>query len=177
MMEQQIVVSNKTFIKIAKIGTALGLKGELKLISFYLSPLELKNLIKKNDVFLYKDKEFPKKISIDSLKVRDKFLIASFLKIKTLEEALLFKDYFILVHEDKYKKYLSDINSVFQYIGFSIYDEKLGFLGIVTTFLYSGQILVALDNEKIFPFVDNFIKSINIKDKKINVNLPEGLFL
>jgi 16S rRNA processing protein RimM len=69
--------------------------------------------------------------------------------------------------------YLSEI------AGFTVFDQHLGELGIITGFSSNGAqdlLLIDYNNEPVeVPFVADFVTEINHEQKKINMNLPDGL--
>ncbi len=64
-------------------------------------------------------------------------------------------------------------------VGFEVTDEKLGVLGLITQVQeYPQQFVAALtykQKEVLFPLNDHFVQQINIENKDIKVNLPDGL--
>lgn len=87
-------------------------------------------------------------------------------------EVWVSKDLF--VSEDGEALFLSEI------LGFEIEDVRLGALGKISNFSSNGkQDLLVIEREDLIeleiPFVKEFVESIDFQNKKIKMNLPEGL--
>jgi ribosomal 30S subunit maturation factor RimM len=176
-MEQQVVVSGKKLLSIAKLTSVVGLKGDFKVSPVSLDLKELKNfLIKCKTFFLYSKNKFPKKVNLKILKDRKDFLILNFNEIEDITCAKDFKDYLVLADKDKLDKFLSKTKSSLSLIGFKVLDKKLGFLGKIIDIDRRAQELIVLEDKKVFPMVDNFIDIIDYENKLLKVNLPEGIF-
>lgn len=71
------------------------------------------------------------------------------------------------------------VDSPLLYIGFSLVDKKKGGLGnIEDVMLISGQWLAMLtidDKEVLVPLVPDMIQEVNVKNKFIRIDLPDGL--
>ena len=74
-MEQLVVVSGRTLLKIAKIKGSVGLKGDIKIVPLFFTVKEFGELfsVACNDLFLFSDNTFPKKITVKEVKQKDFF--------------------------------------------------------------------------------------------------------
>lgn len=148
--------------------TTHGIKGELKL----KSPFAFCDEVIKPNTNLY----------IGKSKIKE--------KIKTVR---LHKGFYLVLFEN-----YNNINEVLKYIGKEVYLKKddlptkeklkekiLGFkvlynnqdLGIVTSFLNRGleNELIEIDHKILIPFIDNFVKKIDLNNEVLLVDKIEGL--
>src|SRR5690606_25914038 len=76
-------------------------------------------------------------------------------------------------------KYVEEEETDFDWIGYEVIEEKHGPLGKVNGMSDNGQqVLLSIDykgNEVILPLVEDFIKSLDEKNKKLHYEAPEGL--
>ncbi|MBL7933280.1 MAG: hypothetical protein JNL60_15345 [Bacteroidia bacterium] len=76
-------------------------------------------------------------------------------------------------------KYVEEEEADFDWIGYEVIDEKHGLLGKVNGMSDNGQqVLLSLEykgNEVILPLVEDFIKSLDEKAKRLHYQAPEGL--
>jgi len=179
-MEQHVVVSGRTLLKIAKIKGSMGIKGDMKIVPFFLTVKELSGLFSACSKVLYffSKSTFPKKITIKEMKETNLGLTISVVNINDRTEADKFKDFDVCVENDVYKEFLKDTKNVFRLVGYTVIDKEQGLLGQVHSVLRGKQELLALDDEeeKLIPFVNDLIESIDDDNKVIRMILPEGIF-
>ena len=158
-------------IKIAKIVSAHGLNGEVKIFP-YTDDLNGFKEYKK----IYVDGE---ELEIISQKIASKFIV---LKLKGFDyiddvKRLIDKDAFI----DKAQ--MPSLNEgeyyIHELIAMEVYSEANEFIGTVKDVMETGAnhvLVVDHDGkEALIPFVKAFIKELDLKNKKIKVKLIEGI--
>jgi len=175
-MEQRTVVSGKELIKIAKTTSPIGIKGDVKIVPLFFNVEELNGLFSlcKNEIYLVRGSEFPKRVSLSSSRESKDHLSMTFEGIETRTQATDLSKLDVYVPYPIYSKYVQDTNNVFGYIGYMVEDRKLGAVGKVTDVLRQVQTLLVVD-DKLVPFVKEFVESIDYNNKLIKTNLPEGL--
>ena len=179
-MEQLIVVSGRTLLKIAKIKGSIGLKGDMKIVPLFLTVPELKELfsICINELYFFSEATFPKKINLKEVKQKDFGLTVSFVGVDDRTGADKFNDFDVCVDYNAYKDFLRCTKNIFRLVGYTVIDKTLGQLGQVHSVLRSRQELLSLDDkeEKLIPFVNDLIESVDDDNKVIRTILPEGIF-
>jgi len=179
-MEQLVVVSGRTLLKIAKIKGSMGIKGDMKIVPFFFTVQELNELLSVcgNELYLFSETNFPKKISIKNAKQNNLGLTVSLVGVDDRTYADKFKDFDVCVDYDMYKSFLERTKNIFRLVGYTVIDKKLGQLGQVHSVLRDRQVLIALDDkeEKLIPFVNDLIESVDDDNKVIRTILPEGIF-
>ena len=158
-------------INIGKIVNTHGIKGELRLLSNF----KYKDKVFKKDMIIYigKDKVKEKIISYRKHKQFDMICLEGYTNIN---EVLKYKGQQAYVNKEDIE--LADNNYLNEdLIGLeAIVDNKV--IGIVHNIEKNAQELIVIknnDKEYLIPNNDNFIKEINIKDKKIYINNIKGL--
>jgi len=162
------------YLSLGKIVKPHGLKGEVKVFSNTdFATLRYK---KGNVVFYLSNKEY-KPLIVESFKRGNSFDIVSFKDYQDISfiNELINKELFIkksdAVLPDNYFHYVDLVNCNV------IADNKV--IGVVKEVIKypANYIIRCTNNKKTFdiPFVEAFIKKVNIKDKKIEVELIEGI--
>ncbi len=179
-MEQLIVVSGRTLLKIAKIKSSMGLKGDMKIIPLFFTISELGELVSicGDGFFLFSEGSFPKKISIKESKQKNLGLTVSFVDVNSRTEADKLKDLYVCVDHGIYKDFLKRTKNIFRLVGYTVIDKGLGEIGQVNSILRGKQDLLSLDDkeEKLIPFVNDLIESVDDDNNVIRTILPEGIF-
>ena len=156
-------------IYLGKIVNTHGIKGEIRLLSD----------------FEYKDQVFKKGFPIYIGKERNKELIATYRKhkifdmikvegINDINDILKYKGKAVYIDRNDLKidNYLDE-----DLIGFSVITDKT--IGKVVDIIkrpYQKIIKISVDNKQyMIPFVDEFVKEIDLKNKQIKIHTIEGL--
>jgi len=100
--------------------------------------------------------------------------------IESENDLIPFLDCEIWVEKTKIKKLKNKEFDLNYLIGFSIIDKKAGLIGVLdeiqeNKFQQLMKIKNAKNKEILIPFVEEFIAEINIANKIIELDLPEGL--
>ena len=180
-MNQLVVVAGRELVVIAKIGAPVGIKGWLRVAPVFLNSCEFEDLVLKysKDVYLLKNNNFPKKLSINNISVNQKDIKIELEGVASRDQAQELSSYLVACSKDIYDSYLKNIKSIFLYLNYEVQDLRLGKIGTVVEISRQGQILFnVIDSsgrQVLIPFVDSFIKDINDEKKTILMDLPEGL--
>jgi len=171
-MEQLLVVSGRSLVKVAKIKGSIGIHGDVKIVPVFFTLSELKTLMSlcSNDAYAVVSGSFPKKLNITDVEEKGTALVIKGSNSNALGE--------LYVDEAIYRKYLRDAGSILRLVGYAVIDDTLGDLGPVYSVLKGKQDLISLDakEERLFPFVNDLIESIDDDNKIIRTRLPEGIF-
>ena len=179
-MEQLIVVSGRTLLKIAKIKGSMGIKGDMKIVPLFFTVKELNELFStcSSELYLFSKDTFPKKISVKEVKQKAFGLTVSLVDISNRTDADKLNDFYVCVDHNMYKDFLKRTNNIFRLVGYAVIDKKLGQLGKVHSILRGKQELLSLDDkeEKLIPFVNDLIECVDDDNNVIRTILPEGIF-
>lgn len=157
-------------VYIGKIVNTHGIKGELRIISNF----KYKQEVFKKDFPLYVGKQ-RQKLIINSYRPHKQYDMVTFVGISDINDALTYKGDSVYVDRNDLNidgYILEDI------VDLDVYsNDKL--IGKVSTILdnTAHEILVVKNDEHkyLIPFVDEFIKEVDINNKKIVINEIEGL--
>ena len=158
------------YIYVGKIVNTHGIKGELRIISEFKYK---ENIFKENfKLYIGKDK---KEMIIKNYRKHKIYDMVLFYDISDINDVLQYKNELVYINKEDIK-----IDGYFDedIIGLEVYskDKKIG---IVTDILKSKahEILEIKDNGKkyLVPNIKEFIETIDLENKKININEIEGL--
>ena len=158
------------YIYIGDIVNTHGIKGELRIISDF----KYKNKVFIHDFKLYvgRTKEL---LTIDTYRKHKEYDMVKFYEVEDINDAIAYKGDKVYINKDDIK-----IDGYFNedLIGLSVYsDDK--FIGNVETIITNGSqeifVIKNSDKKNLIPYVDEFIKKIDLNNRKIEVNLIEGL--
>lgn len=148
-----------------------GLKGELKVYPYTDDPA---NLLK-SKLFYFKDREW-KPVS---LKQSGKFIVIGFNEIKSREEADAMKGISLFIDKEDATPLKDGAFYIRDLIGCEVFENKV-LLGVLEDVLQTGandvySVISESGNEILIPAIKSVVKSIDIEDRKIEVELIEGL--
>ncbi len=154
-------------IYIGKIANTHALKGEIKILSDFKY---------KEDVFKKDNKINVNGISytIDSYRKNNKYDMITLVGINNIDDALKLKGFGIYIDRSDYKfsGYLNE-----DLIGLDVYDNN-EYKGKIKDILISKayEILVIEGKHRhLVPYIDEFVKKIDLENKKIEIKYIKGL--
>lgn len=158
------------YICIGKIVNTHGIKGEVRILSDFLYKNEI--FAKENNLYIGRKKD---KVIVNSYRRHKMFDMLTFDGINDINDVLKYKGEFIYFDRDEVElPGLIDED----YIGLDVYDGD-NFLGSVTSIMKSRphDNLVIEKNgvRNLIPNIPVFVKHIDIKNKRIEVESIEGL--
>ncbi len=162
----------KEKIELGKIVKAVGIKGEVKLLSYSDDPYRyerLKNLIVGN-----------MESTVKSVRVKDRQPIIKLEGIDDRNKAEELVGVSVFMWAEDLEKLPKGQYYIRDLIGAFVFDKKLGYIGKVEeVYTDRPQQLYKLSSEEhgevYFPWVKDFILSVDVEKKEINVDLPEGI--
>lgn len=162
-----------SILKIAKITTSKGLKGEVKLLALTNYPDDLLRV----KSFLLEDKT---RINVKKIKRQNKSIVAKFKDIDSIEDAKNILGKFLYLDEKAMGEFFQkDEYLISELIGFGIFDEEMNDLGKVVSIIDMprNQVLEISKNSKkwLLPFIKEFVLEVDQKNKQMKVKLIEGL--
>ncbi len=164
------------YLTVGRIVKTVGLKGEVKV--YPTTHFRGSRFKKSSHVFLLLNNEY-KELTIRSHRENGGLDIIAFEGLNKIEDVETFvqKDLFVLKDDSFLKEseyFFVDLEKC------CVYDEEDNYIGKVKKVEeYSSYATLRISREKnkdvLIPFVKNFIKSVDIKEKKIIVKVIEGL--
>lgn len=116
---------------------------------------------------------------VKSIKINGNEALISLEDVTTSEQANRLKGADIYLPLEKLPKIAKDEFYWHDLLGAELIDEELGLLGTIDDVIEtSGHNLLSFNyqgKEVLFPFVKEFVKDFDLKTKKVEIKLPEGL--
>jgi 16S rRNA processing protein RimM len=164
----------ENLIAIGKIIKTQGNKGEVKVKALTDFPERFKKL---NDVYLQSEKEL-KKLKIENVRYYKNCVILKFEEINSISSAKELLGYFLKVKECEAVKLPPKFYFVHDILNLSVFTLDGKFLGKVHDVLKTGSndvYIVKGDKEYLIPAIEDVVKEINLKEKKIFIKPLNGL--
>lgn len=164
-------------VLIGKIVNTCGLKGEVKVIN---SSDFINERYKKNNVLnvVNESKNIDESFTISSFRMKDKFIYLKFKEIDSIEKAEVYKESLLMIDTDNLNKIDDDTFYHYELLNMEVY-YKDALIGVVSEISDNGvQDLLRIEKNKkgfLVPFLDEFIESIDVENKKIVLKNIEGL--
>ncbi|MCR4434402.1 MAG: ribosome maturation factor RimM [Clostridiales bacterium] len=165
------------YLEIGKIVNTHGVRGELKVIPLTDDPRRYDDL----EWVFVGDEGSMVKYHIEGVKYFKGTVIVKFKGIDDMNAAEKLKNLYIKVDRENAVKLQEGSYFVCDLLGCEVYEEEGHKLGILTDVLQTGSNDVYVvrneDNnrEVLVPALRSVVKQISVEDRKIIVNLPEGL--
>ncbi len=168
--------NNNNFVSVGKILNFHGVQGEAKL-GYSKNREEFLSRLK--DVYVQEGGEY-KLLEISRLRFTPKCGIIKFKGIDTLNDILEYKNKLLFVTEDMAREFLEEDEFLIdELVGLDVYDgdKKVGAVVGVSNNGASDLLSVKTLSKKIslVPFVKAIVLSVDIKNRKIQINNLEGL--
>ncbi len=167
---------NEDFIIIGKIVSTQGNKGEVKIIPFTDS---IDRFDKLTDVFI-REGNTEKLLKINNLRIKKNMVILKFEDIDNIEKAQMIVESFLEVKRSNAVKLPKDTYFIFDIIGLEVYTNENELLGKVDNIFSTGSndvYVIKNKNRKeiLIPAIREIIKNIDVKKKRITINMVDGL--
>ncbi len=165
-------------IKIGKIVNTQGLRGELKIypLTDYIERFEEID-------YVYLEGEQNIKLIIEAIRFKKNLIIVKFRDLNNIDAVEKYKDKSIFIDEKQLRELPDDSYYIFDLIGIEVYDENNNYIGILKDVIQNAaQDTYVIENNNdeqaknfMIPAVREFIKNIDIENKKMIVKLIEGM--
>lgn len=163
------------YLSIGQIVNLHGVQGEVKV---YPLTDDMQRFKKLNEVYLEVDSEL-KVFAITQVKMLKNMVVLKLDGIDTAEAALKLKGCYLKVDRQKAVKLPKDNYFICDLIDIEVFDMTGELLGRVADVIQTGSndvyIVKNESGEILIPALKSVFKEINIQDRKIIVDLPEGL--
>ena len=156
------------FIYIGELVNTHGLKGEVKIIS---------NFKEKEKVFKVGNKIYTginnDCLEITSYRKHQNYDMVTFRDLNTIEDVVIYKGDKVFVNRDDYD--FGILNE--DLIGMDVYGND--YIGKVDSIINNNahEIIVTIneDSKQYIPYIDEFVKNIDLENRRIDINEIEGL--
>ncbi|WP_010243547.1 ribosome maturation factor RimM [Acetivibrio cellulolyticus] len=166
------------YFEIGKVVNTHGVKGEIKVVPLTDDPNRFNKL--KSAFIASEISENMQKYNFEGIKFHKNFVLLKLKGIDDPNEAEKLKDKFIIIDREDAVKLPEGSFFVCDLINCEVYDEKENKLGVLIDILQTGSndVYVVRDENKkeiLVPALKSVVKEVSIEDKKIIVELPQGL--
>ena len=165
----------ESLLEVGQIVNTYGIKGFVK-----VNPLvDNNNQFKSFKTLYIQEKKSLKELHIEEVKFSKNLVLLKFKGIETIEQAEELRNYYLQAKRSDIKLE-KGAYFIVDLIGLDVYTESNEYLGKVDDIYNTGSndIYVVKDElgkQKLLPGIDEVIKKIDLENKKIIVNLIEGL--
>jgi 16S rRNA processing protein RimM len=161
---------------VGKIIKPHGLGGELKVFSYIKKPEYFKNW---KTVFVQRGEEEGQWLHIDGVRFQHKWVLLKFADINERNSAELFRDSLLYIDSEAVEKVAEDSFSTLlinDFIVETVTGKKIGVIEDIL--LHSAQNILVVkkgNKELLIPFVKEFVKQIDMENRKVIISPIEGL--
>lgn len=164
------------YFEIGQIVNTSGLKGVVKINPFTDDVSKFEDLKK---VFIEKNKELIE-YEIEEVRYHKNQVLIKFKTIDSIEEAEKFRNCYIKIARKDAKELPEDTYYIVDLIGLEVYSNDNVFIGTVIDVFPTGSNDVYVikregNTDLLVPAIKDVIENIDIKNKKMIINLIEGL--
>ena len=165
-------------LKVGKIVNTHSLKGEVKVISS--TDFEEERFKKGSKLLITRGNQLIREVVVQSYRNHKNFLLVKFEGIDSVEEAEKFKNLQIKIDSDEVGELEENEFYFHQIIGCEVFDENDKNLGEIIDILTPGANdvwVIKGENGKeiLIPYIEDVVKKIDITNKKVNIEVMEGL--
>ena len=163
-------------LEVGKIINTHGLKGEVKIVTWTDSPDVFEDL---EYVFAKRKKE-DIKLTVKNIKYQKNNIIVKFAEIDSIDEAQTFKNSILTADRDMLGELPEGVYYIADLIGCEVFDENNNPLRVIRDlFKNRAKDIYAVsrpqNKDLLIPVIDETIINVDIKNKRIDVKLIEGL--
>ncbi|MGT2771407.1 ribosome maturation factor RimM [Streptococcus marimammalium] len=166
------------YFNVGKIVNTQGLKGEVRVLSVTDFVFERYKVGSQLALF-DKNNQFVRNLDVESHRQHKNFDILKFKGLYHINEVEKFKNYSLKISEEFLSPLATDEFYYHEIIGLSVY-EKNHYIGEIKEILQPGANDVWVVQRKgkkdlLLPYIPSVVLSVNLAEKKIDVDILEGL--
>lgn len=163
----------KDYIKVGKIVNTHGVKGCMKVLA-------LTDDLERFDELDYVYTEIDnKKRKVKDVWYRKGMVYLELEGISNMDDAIKLKESFVSIEENQLKELPQDTYYIFELEGLEVYSAEGEYIGKIKEVFQTGANDVYevknKTNTYYIPAIKDVVKEVNIKDKKVIINVIEGL--
>ncbi len=163
----------KDYIKVGKIVNTHGVKGYIKCIPLTDDLERFEEL-----EYVYTEKDNIKR-TIDDVWYQKGLVCLKLKDIDDMDKAESFKDTYISIVEDQLRVLPANSYYLFDLEGMDVYSNNGDYIGKISEIYQTGaNDVYEVKNNKnsyLIPAIKDVVKSVNVQDKKMIINVIEGL--
>ena len=165
-------------LKVGKIVNTHSLKGEVKVISS--TDFEEQRFEKGTELLITRGNQVVKEVTVESYRTHKNNLLVKFVGIDSIEEAEKLKNLQIKIDSDNIGELEENEFYFHEIIGCEVFDENGKSLGEISEILTPGAndvwvIKSQNGKEILIPYIGDVVKKIDVENKKIDIEVMEGL--
>lgn len=165
-------------LKVGKIVNTHSLKGEVKVISS--TDFEEERFKKGSKLLITRGNQLIREVVVESYRNHKNFLLVKFEEIDSVEEAEKLKNLQIKIDSTEVGELEENEFYFHEIIGCQVFDENDKNLGEIIDILTPGANdvwVIKGENGKeiLIPYIEDVVKQIDITNKKVNIEIMEGL--
>ena len=165
-------------LKVGKIVNSHSLKGEVKVISS--TDFEEERFKKGSKLLITRGNQLIREVVVESYRNHKNFLLVKFEEIDSVEEAEKLKNLQIKIDSTEVGELEENEFYFHEIIGCQVFDENDKNLGEIIDILTPGANdvwVIKGENGKeiLIPYIEDVVKQIDITNKKVNIEVMEGL--
>ena len=165
-------------LKVGKIVNTHSLKGEVKVISS--TDFEEERFKKGSKLLITRGNQLIREVVVESYRNHKNFLLVKFEEIDSVEEAEKLKNLQIKIDSTEVGELEENEFYFHEIIGCQVFDENDKNLGEIIDILTPGANdvwVIKGENGKeiLIPYIEDVVKQIDITNKKVNIEVMEGL--
>jgi 16S rRNA processing protein rimM len=165
-------------LKVGKIVNTHSLKGEVKVISS--TDFEEQRFEKGTELLITRGNQVVKEVTVESYRTHKNNLLVKFVGIDSIEEAEKLKNLQIKIDSDNIGELEENEFYFHEIIGCEVFDENGESLGEISEILTPGAndvwvIKSQNGKEILIPYIEDVVKKIDVENKKIDIEVMEGL--
>ncbi|MDB6185363.1 ribosome maturation factor RimM [Gemella haemolysans] len=165
-------------LKVGKIVNTHSLRGEVKVISS--TDFEEQRFEKGTELLITRGNQVVKEVTVESYRTHKNNLLVKFVGIDSIEEAEKLKNLQIKIDSDNIGELEENEFYFHEIIGCEVFDENGKSLGEISEILTPGAndvwvIKSQNGKEILIPYIEDVVKKIDVENKKIDIEVMEGL--
>lgn len=163
-------------IRIGQIVNTQGLKGEVRVypLTDYKERFEELG-------YVYLEGDTDEKIEIEKIRYKNRLVVLKFKGLDNINDVEKLKDKYVVIEKENMRELPEDTYYISDLIGSEIIDQDDNTIGSLVDVIQNAAqdvyvVESKINKKKIFiPVVKEFVKEVNLQDKKIKVKLIEGM--
>lgn len=164
------------YLEVGKIINTHGLRGEVKVTSWTDFPEDFEKL----EYVIAKKRSGDEQLNIKHIKYQKNNLILKFEGIDTIEQAELYKNTVLTVPKEALGELPDGVYYIADLIGCTVFDVGGNTIGTLADVFSTGSNDVydikRKEKKNLYvPIIDGVIEDVDIENKKITINIPDGL--
>lgn len=164
------------YLEIGQIVNTQGLKGEVKINPF---TDDIKRFSKLKKIYVEID-NVKQKLEIEKVRYVKNVVVVKFIGLNTIENVQIFKGKYVFIDETDKLQLPEDTYYITDLIGAKVIDNSTNNeIGIITDVFSTGSndvyIVKSYDKEILIPAIKEVVINVDIKSKRITINMIEGL--